>query len=238
MKQLENMRYEAWVIQNFEKILECIRKKTNAQSFDLDEKESISSLDGLQIAFDLRSTTSVFIHGEKNIESDPELLTWLLTKFIDLDDLGDFFDHLNNGKVAANYKSKSTKPFNRWIRQRIDILIIEQQDTKDTIHKNAKVTRYSNGIERKRANLKKANRKEKQNVPLDLEKAFNIICWCRDKVKNGGFEKFKLEALRIYISGTNLLTFSKFKIWDVEMGGNGLGYPIQRGINLGLNMNF
>ena len=55
---------------------------------------------------------------------------------------------------------------------------------------------------------------------------------------NVSFEKFKLEALRIYISGTNLLTFSKFKIWDVEMGGNGLGYPIQRGINLGLNMNF
>ena len=51
-------------------------------------------------------------------------------------------------------------------------------------------------------------------------------------------EKFKAESLRIYISGTNLLTFSKFKIWDVEMGGNGLGYPIQRGINLGLNMNF
>ena len=195
-KQLENMRYEAWVIQNFEKILECIRKKTNAQSFDLDEKESISSLDGLQIAFDLRSTTSVFIHGQKNIESDPELLTWLLTKFIDLDDLGDFFDHLNTGKVAADYKPKSMKPFNKWIRQRIDILIIEQQDTKDTIHKNAKVTRYSNGIERKRANLKKANRKEKQNVPLDLEKAFNIICWCRDKVTNGGFENFKLEDFK------------------------------------------
>ena len=52
------------------------------------------------------------------------------------------------------------------------------------------------------------------------------------------FEKVKLEALRVYISGTNLLSFSKFKIWDVEMGGNGLGYPIQRGINLGLNMNF
>ena len=51
-------------------------------------------------------------------------------------------------------------------------------------------------------------------------------------------EKFKLESLRIYLSGTNLLTFSKFKIWDVEMGGNGLGYPIQQGINLGLNMNF
>ena len=51
-------------------------------------------------------------------------------------------------------------------------------------------------------------------------------------------QKAKLESARLYISTTNLFTISKFKIWDVEMGGNGLGYPIQRGINLGLNMNF
>ncbi|RZP06152.1 MAG: TonB-dependent receptor [Flavobacteriales bacterium] len=51
-------------------------------------------------------------------------------------------------------------------------------------------------------------------------------------------EKIKLESARIYLSATNLFTISKFKIWDVEMGGNGLGYPLQRGINLGLNMNF
>ena len=51
-------------------------------------------------------------------------------------------------------------------------------------------------------------------------------------------EKLKLKSARIYLSGTNLFTISKFKIWDIEMGGNGLGYPIQRGINLGLNMNF
>ena len=52
------------------------------------------------------------------------------------------------------------------------------------------------------------------------------------------FDKIKLESFRVYLSGTNLFTFSKFKIWDVEMGGNGLGYPIQRGINFGINMNF
>ena len=57
-------------------------------------------------------------------------------------------------------------------------------------------------------------------------------------INTESFEKVKLESLRIYLSGTNLLTFSKFKIWDVEMGGNGLGYPIQRGVNFGINMNF
>ena len=56
--------------------------------------------------------------------------------------------------------------------------------------------------------------------------------------KTENFSRVKLDALRLYLSGTNLLTFSKFKIWDVEMGGNGLGYPIQKGVNFGINMNF
>ena len=50
--------------------------------------------------------------------------------------------------------------------------------------------------------------------------------------------KMRLTTCRFYASGTNLLLFSKFKLWDVEMGGNGLGYPIQRVINLGLNLSF
>lgn len=51
-------------------------------------------------------------------------------------------------------------------------------------------------------------------------------------------QRFNVSNFRIYANGTNLLTFSKFKIWDVEMGGNGLGYPIQRVFNIGLNINF
>ena len=46
--------------------------------------------------------------------------------------------------------------------------------------------------------------------------------------KTEKFSKVKLDALRLHLSGTNLLTFSKFKIWDVEMGGNGLGYPYSK----------
>ncbi len=44
--------------------------------------------------------------------------------------------------------------------------------------------------------------------------------------------------LRIYVSGTNLLSWSPFKLWDPEMAGNGLGYPLQRVINVGLNIGF
>ena len=50
--------------------------------------------------------------------------------------------------------------------------------------------------------------------------------------------KLNVTNARIYASGTNLLSFSKFDLWDIEMGGNGLGYPIQRVINLGLTVNF
>jgi len=50
--------------------------------------------------------------------------------------------------------------------------------------------------------------------------------------------KLKFERCRLYVSGTNLLLFSKFKLWDVEMGGYGLGYPIQRVYNVGLNISF
>jgi len=49
-------------------------------------------------------------------------------------------------------------------------------------------------------------------------------------------KKIKMEDARIYLSGTNLLTFSKFDLWDPEMAGNGLGYPPQRVFNLGINI--
>ena len=79
----------------------------------------------------------------------------------------------------------------------------------------------------------------------------NSTWWLR----NGGFLRLKtaefgvtvpervshkigVELLRIYVSGSNLLCWSKFKLWDPEMGDNGLGYPLQRVINLGINVNF
>jgi TonB-linked SusC/RagA family outer membrane protein len=51
-------------------------------------------------------------------------------------------------------------------------------------------------------------------------------------------DKLRIQNLRLYVSGTNLLLFSKFKLWDVEMAGNGLGYPIQQVFNVGINMSF
>ena len=51
-------------------------------------------------------------------------------------------------------------------------------------------------------------------------------------------KKVGFETMRIYYAGTNLLTFSKFKLWDPEMGGNGLAYPIQQTNNIGLTVSF
>ena len=45
--------------------------------------------------------------------------------------------------------------------------------------------------------------------------------------------------MRAYLSGQNLLTFSKFKIWDPELyTSNGLKYPTQRTVTLGLQFTF
>ena len=51
-------------------------------------------------------------------------------------------------------------------------------------------------------------------------------------------KKMGMSMLRVYVSGVNLHVWSKFKMWDPEMAGNGLGYPIQRVYNLGVNINF
>lgn len=51
---------------------------------------------------------------------------------------------------------------------------------------------------------------------------------------NSFTQKAHLSNVRFYLNGTNLFLWSKFKLWDVEMGGNGLGYPVQRVMNLGV----
>jgi len=50
--------------------------------------------------------------------------------------------------------------------------------------------------------------------------------------------RFGLSSMRLYVTGTNLFSWSKFNLWDPELGGNGLNYPIQRVINVGLHVGF
>lgn len=51
-------------------------------------------------------------------------------------------------------------------------------------------------------------------------------------------KQLHVSQLRVYLSGTNLLCWSHFKLWDPEMAGNGFGYPIQRVLNFGVNLTF
>ncbi|MBB6126038.1 TonB-dependent receptor [Mucilaginibacter lappiensis] len=46
-----------------------------------------------------------------------------------------------------------------------------------------------------------------------------------------------LKNARIYFNGLNLLTWSPFKLWDPEQGGNAFAYPVQKVFNVGLNIN-
>ena len=51
-------------------------------------------------------------------------------------------------------------------------------------------------------------------------------------------QRWHIDRTRIYLSGINCWTLSAFKLWDVEMGGNGLGYPIQKVLNIGIQVSF
>ncbi len=73
----------------------------------------------------------------------------------------------------------------------------------------------------------------------------NSTYWLRDasflKLKNaeiGYTIRFNKERnMRIYLNGSNLLTFSKFKLWDPEQGGGaGFKYPTTREFNIGIQV--
>jgi len=50
-------------------------------------------------------------------------------------------------------------------------------------------------------------------------------------------KRIKLDNCRFYFNGLNLLTWSSFKLWDPELGGNGFAYPIQKVFNVGVTVN-
>lgn len=52
--------------------------------------------------------------------------------------------------------------------------------------------------------------------------------------------KILMKSVRIFLAGTNLLTFAPdVKLWDPEIGSvDGRGYPLMRTVNLGLSVNF
>ncbi|MDR1887760.1 MAG: TonB-dependent receptor [Prevotellaceae bacterium] len=49
-------------------------------------------------------------------------------------------------------------------------------------------------------------------------------------------KKLHIENVRIYFSAENLFVISSFKLWDPEMGSKGLGYPLNRRFNVGIQL--
>ncbi|MGV3762040.1 SusC/RagA family TonB-linked outer membrane protein [Parapedobacter sp.] len=52
--------------------------------------------------------------------------------------------------------------------------------------------------------------------------------------QSGFFERLGFGEFRLYVSGSNLLVWAPFKMWDPEMAGDGLNYPLQRVFNIGV----
>lgn len=72
--------------------------------------------------------------------------------------------------------------------------------------------------------------------------------WMRDgnflRLKNvemgytyNGLKKLNIKSARLYFSATNLFILSGFKLWDAEMRGNGMSYPLQSLYNVGIQIN-
>lgn len=58
-------------------------------------------------------------------------------------------------------------------------------------------------------------------------------------IPSGITKKYGIDNLRVYFLGYNLLTFSDFDMWDVELGsGSGSRYPNIRTYSLGVNFSF
>jgi len=52
------------------------------------------------------------------------------------------------------------------------------------------------------------------------------------------FNNVKISRCRFYINAENLFLIAPFKMWDPEMGSNGLAYPINRRFNMGVHLSF
>ena len=66
-------------------------------------------------------------------------------------------------------------------------------------------------------------------------KQFTISYYFPKSWQRGGF----IKGGRFYFMGENVLTWSKFKLWDPELNtSNGISYPNVRTFSLGVNFSF
>lgn len=143
-------------------------------------------------------------------------------------DLSSFFQGVGRTSVMLDFSS--TSPF---IDQQNALLKVYADDHWSEDNRNVYAlwprlseTRVENNMVASTWNLR--------NAAFMRLKSVEIGYTLPQKLATRGY----LTKCRFYITGNNLLTFSKFKLWDPEMGGNGLAYPIQKVINFGAQVSF
>lgn len=107
--------------------------------------------------------------------------------------------------------------------------------TEENPNKNAAFPRLALTVSQNNKQLSTANQRDMSFIRLkNAEIGYSFP---RKMIR-----KIGLSTLRFYVQGNNLLTFSKFKMWDPEAGrGNvrqGDVYPNMRVMNVGMNINF
>lgn len=96
----------------------------------------------------------------------------------------------------------------------------------------------------KTAQLPRLSFSNKSNNTVDSQVYYADASYVRLKNLEVGYTFRKipfipqLSSLRVYLSGYNLITFSKYKANDPESATSSLRYPLTRVINFGLNVNF
>jgi TonB-linked SusC/RagA family outer membrane protein len=138
------------------------------------------------------------------------------------------FSFLIEGVAHATFFMRDIKPFN----------MISTNDNN--------VRNVLTWIKEKRWTMQNPNTNAKY-PRLSIKKNPNNAVNSTYNLRSGSFIQIKFAELgytfnndiRVYLSGRRLFKFSKFKVWDPELGGgNGLRYPLQRTINLGVHFDF
>ena len=57
-------------------------------------------------------------------------------------------------------------------------------------------------------------------------------------LKSEWLKKYKIKRCKFYVRANNPFIISDFNLWDVELGGNGFNYPIQKTYSFGVNLSF
>lgn len=137
--------------------------------------------------------------------------------WIDTRGTAPFVDTDDNGGVASNNALLKVYAGNHWSEQNQNIYALWPRLANRVIDNNNQTSTWF-----------------MQNGAFLRLKSLEAGCSLPPRI----ISRIGAEKLRIYFSATNLLTFSAFKLWDPEMGSNGLGYPVQQVFNAGVQISF